>query len=425
MGVLFKMLKILKDLSPAFVTITALIFGLGFVASNNEPLLAALRLGLNLNWTHALFIQITGLVANGIIAIPAAILLEKIGSTKSIIGALLLMLCACIILQFQFVTHNFYAILFALFIMASGLSTIQVAANPLIAVLGHADYSHFRLTLAQTFNSLGVVIGVHFGTKVLLSPQILEIGNAAKNKLNDPSKILEAVSHGYFAIGILVLFLILMIFLNTKQIDNAGHALGQNGAPKILMALKEKWAILGAIAIGLYVGAEVSIASVMINFLGQSDVLALSTANAGYMLANFYWGGALLGRFLGSVVLTKIRAPILLLICGASAGLLCLIVVIFDGAIAGYAALLVGLFNSIMFPVIFTMTLRRTNAPEPTISGLLCLAISGGAVLALGVGRIADSISLNFAFIVPFLAYLYIFSFAILGIKTPPTRQTT
>ncbi len=414
------MLKIIKDLSPAFGVVTALIFGLGFIAANNEPLLTALKAHFSLNWTQALLIQIIGLLANGIVAIPAAILLGRIGSSKTIIIALCFMFFACFSLQISFVTHNYILILCALFIMASGLSTLQVASNPLIAVLGHEDFSHFRLTLAQTFNSLGVVIGVHFGTKLLLSPELLQSNMVGEIVQSD--KILNAVSKGYMVIGILVALLIIMIISNARQIDGASKVLKQDNPLNIFSTLKEKWAVFGAIAIGLYVGAEVSIASVMINFLGQSEILGLSTQSAGSMLAYIYWGGALIGRFLGSAILTRVRAPLLLIVCGISAAILCLIVILKTGPLAGYAALGVGFFNSIMFPIIFTMTLRRTNSPQPAISGLLCLAISGGALLALGVGRIADIANLNLAFIVPMLAYLFIFSFAVIGNRIKPIR---
>lgn len=417
------MLKILKDLSPAFAVITALIFGLGFIAANNEPLLTALKSCFSLNWTQALMIQMVGLVTNGIVAIPAAILLAKIGSSRTIKFALILMLLACFALQFNFVTNQYVLILLSLTAMAAGLSTLQVASNPLIAVLGHEEHSHFRLTLAQTFNSLGVVIGVHFGTKLLLSPKLLEL-SSANSKLNIANEeILNAVSHGYFVIGVLVLLLIGLIIINSQQIDSASKILNREATQSVLSTLKEKWAILGALGIGLYVGAEVSIASVMINFLSQSDILGLSTQNAGFVLANIYWGGALVGRIIGTAILTRVRAPILLLICSLSAAILCFMVIVKTGPVAGYSALAVGLFNSIMFPVIFTMTLRRTKSSQPAISGLLCLAISGGALLALGVGRLADATNLNFAFLVPMLAYLYILAFAVYGNQNKPIRM--
>jgi len=178
-------------------------------------------------------------------------------------------------------------------------------------------------------------------------------------------------------------------------------------------ALHSPWAILGARAIGLYVGAEVSIGSIMINFLNQQSVLGLSFDDAGALLANFYWGGALCGRLVGTVLLTRVRATHLLAGCGITAGLLCVTVLSSHGTVAGYAALAIGFFNSIMFPTIFTITLERSGVSQSSTSGLLCLAIFGGAVLPLAVGTIADSFGLSAAFAIPLIAYLFIALFSV------------
>lgn len=419
------MYNTIKNLSPAFIVVTALFFGWGFISANNEPLLTALKSVFHLTWTEALLTQITGFVANALIAFPAAAMLSRLGSSRAILIALGAMLLACLAIQLDIVTHNYLAILIALFLMALGVSTLQVAANPLIAVLGPEDDSHFRLTLAQTFNSLGVVIGVHFGRKILLPDEILQLNqNMAQNlpnhfeNMDHKMRALDAVSMGYLAIGVLILCMIILIFMNRKQIDEASKVLQKDQEQDIISALKSKWAIMGALAIGLYVGAEVSIASIMISFLGQSNILNLSLEKAGAYLANFYWGGALFGRFIGTALLTKFRAPFLLAICASAATISCLIVIFSSGPIAGFFALLVGIFNSIMFPVIFTITLRRANVGQASVSGLLCLSISGGALLVLLVGRIADFQGLSISFAIPMLAYAFISFFAYLAIKT-------
>jgi FHS family L-fucose permease-like MFS transporter len=177
-------------------------------------------------------------------------------------------------------------------------------------------------------------------------------------------------------------------------------------------ALRSPWAVFGAVAIGLYVGAEVSIGSIMINFLNQKSVLALPFDDAGAYLANFYWGGALCGRLVGTALLTRVRATGLLAGCGVIAGLLCLAVLTTHGPAAGYAALAIGFFNSIMFPTIFTITLERSGVSQSSTSGLLCLAIFGGAVLPVAVGTIADRFGLSVSFVVPLAAYAFIAIFA-------------
>ena len=178
-------------------------------------------------------------------------------------------------------------------------------------------------------------------------------------------------------------------------------------------ALRSPWALFGAAAIGLYVGAEVSVGSIMINFLNQGSVLALPFDDAGAYLANFYWGGALLGRLVGTALLTRIRATRLLASCGMVAALLCTTVLVGRGPVAGYAALSIGFFNSIMFPTIFTITLERSGVSQSSTSGLLCLAIFGGALLPVAVGTIADSFGLSASFIIPLAAYAFIAFFAL------------
>lgn len=419
------MVKLFKNISPAFVVVTALFFGWGFIAANNDPLLTALKAVFKLNWTEALLTQIVGLTANALVALPAAHLINRTGSTNSILLALSTMILSCIMMQFDIFSGQYASILVSIFLMAIGMSALQVASNPLIAALGHEDYSHFRLTLAQTFNSLGVVIGVHFGTKLLLSDEILSIKkdpiSGEVEQIIDGAQrqlALDAVSHGYMLIGLMIAFLAALIFIYRKQISAASAKLESSADQDVMAALRSKWAIFGAVAIGLYVGAEISIASVMINFLGQKHILGLHLEQAGQFLANFYWGGALLGRLIGTALLTRMRAPVLLLICAAAASVLCLIVIFASGPIAAYSALFVGFFNSVMFPTIFTITLRRARVSEASVSGLLCLAISGGAILTLLVGRIADIADLSVSFIVPMLAYIFIFIFANAAIRT-------
>ncbi len=422
------MVKLLKNISPAFVVVTALFFGWGFIAANNDPLLTALKAVFKLNWTEALLTQIVGLTVNALVALPAAHLINRTGSANAILLALFSMFASCVLMQFDLFSAQYSTILFTIFLMAIGMSALQVAANPLIAALGHEDYSHFRLTLAQTFNSLGVVIGVHFGTKLLLTDQILSlkkdpISGEVLQIIDDGKRqmAIDAVSRGYFIIGILIALMAALIFAYRKQISSASMKLEGAENQDVMAALRSKWAIFGAIAIGLYVGAEVSIASIMINFLGQKHILGLHLEKAGQFLANFYWGGALLGRLIGTALLTRMRAPFLLLFCAASASILCLIVIFTNGPIAAYSALLVGFFNSVMFPTIFTITLRRAKVSEASVSGLLCLAISGGAILTLSVGRLADITNLSVSFLIPMLAYIFIFVFANAAIKTPPS----
>jgi FHS family L-fucose permease-like MFS transporter len=409
----------LTNASAAFISVTTLFFGWGFVSSNNDPLLTALKAIFELSWTQALLTQIVSFLANGIVSLPAAALMNRIGTVNAILFALATMALSCLLMQTIGYFQSYWGILVALFVMAAGITALQVAANPLIATLGPAKTSHFRLTFAQTFNSLGVVIGVHFGSRIMLSKEIISIEKdpltgAVKHIADSATKsdALAAVSHSFALIGILILCLLALVFFTRGTIATSTSANNTYERPRVLDALKSRWAVFGAIAIGLYVGAEVSIGSIMINFLNQQRILNIPLDQAGELLGNIYWGGALLGRFIGSFLLTRIRATNLLAAAAGCAAILCLIVALNNGPLAGFAALSVGVFNSIMFPTIFTITLEKARVAQSSTSGLLCLAISGGALLPYLVGMIADNANLSLAFLVPLIAYAIIAFFA-------------
>jgi len=409
----------LTNASAAFISVTTLFFGWGFVSSNNDPLLTALKAIFELSWTQALLTQIVSFLANGIVSLPAAALMNRIGTVNAILFALATMALSCLLMQTIGYFQSYWGILVALFVMAAGITALQVAANPLIATLGPAKTSHFRLTFAQTFNSLGVVIGVHFGSRIMLSKEIISIEKdpltgAVKHIADSATKsdALAAVSHSFALIGILILCLLALVFFTRGTIATSTSANNTYERPRVLDALKSRWAVFGAIAIGLYVGAEVSIGSIMINFLNQQRILNIPLDQAGELLGNIYWGGALLGRFIGSFLLTRIRATNLLAAAAGCAAILCLIVALNNGPLAGFAALSVGVFNSIMFPTIFTITLEKARVAQSSTSGLLCLAISGGALLPYLVGMIGDNANLSLAFLVPLIAYAIIAFFA-------------
>jgi MFS transporter, FHS family, L-fucose permease len=395
----------------AFAAVTSLFFAWGFITSNNDPLIVALRAAFSLSYSEALLTQIVFFLAYGLLSLPAAWLSSRIGTVDTILGALALMACGCLAVVASTNADAFWPILASLFVLAAGFTALQVAANPLAAELGPPERSHFRLNFAQAFNSLGVVLGVHFGSIVMLA------GPVALPQSVRRSALLSAVDQAFLIMAallaaLLLLFLVLRKFL-AKVVPGRPHV-----PARMFEALGSRWAIFGAIAIGLYVGAEVSIGSIMINFLNQPQVLGLPLETSGEYLANFYWGGALIGRLLGTLLLTRIRAAHLLAICALVATFLCAAVVTNDGPVSGYAALAIGLFNSIMFPTIFTITLERSGVSPSATSGLLCLAIFGGAMLPITVGATADRFGLGAAFVVPLAAYAVIACFAVAARKS-------
>jgi MFS transporter, FHS family, L-fucose permease len=405
------------SVTAAFVSVTTLFFAWGFITSHNNPLIASLKSSFNLSYNEALMTQLVSFAACGLTSLPAASLINRIGPVGTILAALATMITGCLLMPVVTQYQSYALILGALFLLGMGVTALQVASNPLAAALGPPQRSHYRLTIAQAFNSLGVVVGVNFGSTLMLGA---EVTNPAGNAL-----ALGAVSHAFLFIAAMLAVLMVFIILSRRRIELAAAGIVSAPGTSAFEALRSRWAVFGAAAIALYVGAEVSIASVMINFLNEPHVLGLPLKTAGFYLANIYWMGALIGRFIGSWLLTRVAAPRLLGIAGAAASLLCLTVALSDGHVAAYAALGVGIFNSIMFPTIFTITLERAGVAQSSTSGLLCLAIVGGAVLPYAVGRLADSTSITIAFLMPMAAYAVIFVFARLAIGARVYNGTT
>ncbi|MEO8547417.1 MAG: sugar MFS transporter [Sphingomicrobium sp.] len=400
---------------PAFVSVTTLFFAWGFISSNNDPLIATLKASFRLSYTEALMTQLVFFAAYGFMSFPAAALLNRAGAVRSILIALGMMIAGCLLVQFVTRFQSYEIILAALFVLGIGITTLQVAANPLAAALGPPDRSHFRLTFAQAFNSLGVVLGVYFGSAIMLSEDVLKAGHAPITDAADRAIALGAVTHAFLLIALMLIGLMGFIWLSRARIEAAAQASGSSTPGSALDALKSPWAVFGAVAIGLYVGAEVSIGSIMINFLNRPEILDVPLETAGFYLGSIYWMGALIGRFIGSALLTRVAATRLLTIAAAVAATLCAVVAMRDGPVAAYCALAVGLFNSIMFPTIFTITLERSGVSQASTSGLLCVAIVGGAVLPFAVGRFADASSLSLSFVIPLMAYAMIAVFAALA----------
>lgn len=400
-------------LSAAFAAVTLLFFAWGFIASNNDPLIVAMRLGFGLSYGEALRIQLVSFLANGLVSFPAAALGNRIGATRAVLLALITMASGSLAVVAALGTSSFAAVLCALFVQASGITMLQVAANPLAAALGPAGSSHFRLTVAQTFNSLGVVVGVNFGAAAMLGDlgrRTMPIGDALGRQ-----SLLHDVQSAFAVMTAMTILMTIAVLSQRRRIAAQEPDPAESRAEAFFGALKSGWARCGAIAIALYVGAEVSIGSIMIAFLHEPGIMGLPFEQGGLMLANVYWGGALAGRFAGSLLLTRVSAWRLLALCAAAAAALCALAFAGLGAVSGWSALAVGLFNSIMFPTIFSITLIRSSASPTSTSGLLVLAISFGAIVPFLVSLLADAHGIGSAFTVPVVAYGLILGFALLN----------
>ncbi len=402
-----------------FVTVITLFFMWGFITVSVDPLIAALKAIFQLNYAEAMLTQFAFFMAYFVVSLPAAALIARLGNSKSIIFALGVMVIGCLVVPLATKFNTYALVLVALFVIASGITILQVVANPLAAALGRPARAHFRLTFSQTFNSLGTFLAPRLVAGTILVGGIFSLpkGAAITDELRAES--FSKIDSVFFMIAGALVLLALFIFAFRKLLD-VTKPVDEGQRPSIATAFQSRWALFGAAAIFLYVGAEVSIGSAMTNFLHEPDMLNIPLEEAGKMVS-YYWGGAMVGRFIGSILLfvVKQRAPWLLAIFALGAATLCFVVSQSHGETAAHLALSIGLFNSIMFPVIFTSTLERSTAAPAATSGLLCLAIVGGAILPYVFGLIADAAGLHAAYFLPMAAYVLIALFAISATRAP------
>ena len=428
--------------TAAYAIVTCLFFAWGFITSLIDPLVAAVKGIFTLTDFQAQAAAFAFFAAYGVMSFPAAALLARLKPIPTILAALSMMIAGCLVMLAAANLAMFTLVLLGLFILASGITILQVAANPLAAALGDPRHSHLRLTLSQTFNSLGTFIGPLLGAHLFLAG--IEVKEGAIVTKEVRASALAGIDSAYFWICGLIAALTLFFWLSRSVVAGAAAPLptaGRRGIGSLVAdAFSSRWAMFGALAIFLYVGAEVAIGTQMALFLnsdaiwGHSDA-AFGVPVLGYLMGSdgipgvslqeagkavaFYWGGAMVGRFLGSGLLTVVRADRLLALFTAIAAAMCLYVFVVGGVTAGFVALSIGLFNSIMFPVIFTLTLERSTASAEATSGLLCTAIVGGAILPLLVGLVSERSSYATAFIVPALCYATLCAFARAAARKP------
>jgi FHS family L-fucose permease-like MFS transporter len=399
----------------AYVIVTCLFFAWGFITSLVDPLVAAVKGIFHLTDVEAQLSAFAFFIAYGVMSLPGAVILARLKSVPTVLMSLGMMVAGCLIMLLAANIAVYPVVLLGLFVLASGITVLQVAANPLSAALGAAERSHFRLTFSQAFNSLGTFIGPYLGAALFLKG--VEVKAGAVNSAAVRAGSLAGVDRAFFWIAGLIMLIGLLIWAGRRMIGAAAppppHETVDIGiGTTIREAIASRWALFGGLAIFLYVGAEVSIGTQMALFLNSTHVWDVPLEQAGKFVS-LYWGGAMVGRLAGSALLTRVQAPRLLAGFTGVACLLCLFVFAVGGIPGGWAALSIGLFNSIMFPVIFTITLERSTASEESTSGLLCLSIVGGAVLPLIVGFVSQHSSYVTAFIVPASCYAVLLGFAL------------
>ncbi len=409
----------------AFASVTTLFFAWGFITSLIDPLVAAVKGIFSLSDFEAQMSASAFFIAYGVMSLPAAALLARCKSVATVLIALVTMIAGCMLMLLAANLAIYGLVLLGLFILASGITILQVAANPLAAALGRPDRSHFRLTLSQAFNSLGTFIGPYLGALLFLKGVEIKEGEQLDGAVRAAALI--GIDAAFLWIAVLIGLLVLFIWFARSLITKGMPATAEEHAQRSILALlaeavSSRWALLGGGAIFLYVGAEVAIGTQMALFLNSEGVLGIPLEQAGKMVS-LYWGGAMVGRLIGSGLLTRVPAAALLASFAGAACALCLFVAVIGGSAAGYAALCIGLFNSIMFPVIFTLTLERSSASKEATSGFLCLAIVGGAAVPLLVGLVSGATSYATAFIIPAACYVLLVGFGLAARRASPLRS--
>ncbi|WP_260483171.1 sugar MFS transporter [Sphingomicrobium flavum] len=390
-----------------------LFFIFGGITSLNDVIIPKLKELFTLNYTQAMLVQFCFFTAYLLVGIPGAKLVKKIGYMRGAVAGLCLMIVGCLLFIPASQTATYALFLGALFILASGVVIVQVVANPLISLLGPQKTAHSRLTFAQAFNSLGTTIFPYVGAIVILG----SLATVTADQLSGQALLeyrqaeSEAIWKGYLGLAVLIALVAAAVWHFRDRLKGETHAPSSGLAGFDL--LKRTRFGYGALCIFLYVGAEVAIGSIIINYLAEGRVLGQPESVIGWMIS-LYWGGAMVGRFIGSYFLTVFSPGKILAFNSVGAIALILISANTSGELAGYTLLACGLMNSIMFPTIFSLACEKLGPRAADGSGIINVAIFGGAVVPLAFGALADMTgSLAMALTLPAICYAVIAGFGI------------
>ena len=390
----------------------ALFFVFGGITSLNDVIIPKLKDLFTLSYAQAMLVQSAFFAAYFVVSIPAAAIVQRIGYMRTAVTGLVTMAVGCLLFIPASSSGVFATFLLALFVLAAGITIVQVVANPLISMLGKPQTAHSRLTFAQAFNSLGTTVFPYVGAILILGSLATidpsSLSGAALDAFREEET--RVVVHTYIGLAIALVVLAGAVWINRRK-------LAETPAPSesILGAfdlLKQPRFARGALCIFLYVGAEVAIGSIIVNYLMEADVLGLGAEAAGKHVP-LYWGGAMVGRFIGAALL-RMFSPGKVLACAAAMTILLLLVSAnTTGTVSGWSLLAIGLFNSIMFPTIFSLACEGLGSRAAEGSGVICVAIVGGAIVPLITGCAADAVGLKMSLAVPALCYAVILYFGL------------
>ena len=412
-----------QNYSRPLAIVTTLFFMWGFLTCLNDILIPHLKSIFELSYAKAMLIQFAFFSAYFLFSVPWSRVVNTIGYKTTMVVGLLTMAVGAFLFVPAASVVSYPLFLTALLILAAGITGLQVSANPYVDLLGKPETASSRLDLTQAFNSLGTTIAPKIGGLLILSSAPLAIEEL--HKLTPQAlhvyRVQQAgsVKMPYTVIGITLLLLAVLISISRlPKVETVASSTAEKANDSVW---KHPNLVYGAIAIFAYVGAEVSIGSFLVNYFGLPEIAALSAkAAAGFV--SFYWGGAMIGRFLGAALLQHFRPGYLLALAAIVAGSLVIVSMVFSGHIAMWTILTVGLFNSIMFPTIFSLGEAELGTLSGSGSGLLNMAIVGGAILPVIQGVIADYVGLHHAFVLPVICYLYILFYALSGSKPNSER---
>jgi FHS family L-fucose permease-like MFS transporter len=397
-----------------FITVAVLFFIFGFITNLNMALVPHLKSIFDLPYAWAMLAESAFFLAYFVFSSPTSKLIETIGYKRTMVVSLFIQVVGCLLFIPAAKMVNFPLFLTAVFVVGAGVTALQTAANPYVAILGPEHSAPVRLTLAQALNSLGGTIApLVAGAYILTDPASTATKAAVANTVRGPY---IAIAAGLLILGVAVAFMHLPHISQTQEFRPA-----KEGDPILGRSIwSYRHTVLGAVGIFLYVGVEVGLASIAVNYFKTQGVDSAKTAS---FLVSLYWGGALIGRLLGSWVLTKIKSGRLLGGFGFAAALFVLVSMFSSGQVAIWAIVICGFFNSIMFPNIFALGIKGLGPMTSKGSGLIMTAVVGGAIVPLALGAAADKFGIQHAFVIPLICYLFIAYYGLWGSK--PTRTVT
>jgi len=397
-----------------FITVTALFFIFGFITNLNMALVPHLRAIFTLGYGWAMLAESAFFLAYLVFSSPTSKLIEAIGYKRTMVVSLFIQVVGCLLFVPAARMVSFPLFLSAVFVVGAGVTALQTSVNPYASILGPEDTASIRLNLAQAFNSIGGTIApIVAGAYILTDPAKLASQASVANTVRVPYLLIAA---GLLLLGLAVAFMHLPHVEQTQQFRPA-----KAGDPILSRSIwGYRHTVLGAVGIFLYVGVEVGLASIAVNYFKTQGMSSAKTAS---YLVSLYWFGALVGRLLGAGIMTRVKAGKLLGIFGFTAATLIAISMFSSGKIAIGTLVLCGFFNSVMFPNIFTLGIARLGPMTSKGSGLIMTAVVGGAVVPLMIGALADRVGIQHSFVLPVICYLYIAYYGLWGSK--PARTVT